>query len=287
MGADCSIPVLRFTQGVTEVEFSLDNPCPVVSGTITRTPTSTPGRYKIVIVLRDISDAENITISFEASGTGNFNVTDRVVIGSATVPPFIETAGALTILVQTAQTVRENFSILISFNVALDEVLVRLEPILVIESTQGAGSIPFICGEEFILNIRADTNPATGEIVCVMFDVLDCEYHPCGFGKYQGTSIPIDNGTRIWVLNLKVNSVIRGIGTPKMKFKELGVNGSALLEYILIKIIMGRILFGEMNICWALTENYYKLIGAVSRSSVYNKILPFLTGSPELEASLR
>lgn len=287
--SDCATKPPAFFLVGTPVNFTFSSPCPFVSGVVTKDEVVPPvaGRYQIIIVIRDavLGDA---TVSFQADANPltKFNITNTTTIGNIT-PEYITSVNKLIVNVETLKISTEGFFIRFEFSSALDNVTISIRAKDSVELTQGVGSIPFICGEEFILNIRADTNPTTGEVVCVMFDVLDCKYHPCGFGKYEGTSIRVDNGTRIWILNLKVNKVIRGTGTPKMKFKELGVNGTQLIGYILVKIIMGRILFGEIEICWALTKNYQRLIRTISKSSVYDKILPFLLENSNLEQYLR
>lgn len=272
--------------------FTFESPCPEFKVDVS-TGDRQEGQRTIAISVRNIvgTAGETLFASFTAvhdPPTGILVPFDRTTRGQDSVTATYSIgAGGLLLTLSNDYTKSQGYAITFGFTNSLTGVSVGVQLTSMVESTQGTGSIPFICGEEFVLNIRADTNPSTREIVCVMFDVLDCKYHECGFGKYEGTSIRVDNGTRIWVLNLKINEVIRGIGTPLMKTNTLGVNATLLTEYILIKIIMGRTLFGEMNICWALTGSYNELIREISHSNVYNKILPFLLGNSNLEQYLR
>jgi len=105
--------------------------------------------------------------------------------------------------------------------------------------------------------------------------------------EYYGSLSKIDDGMRLSVLNLEVVDTIKGSGTVREKTAELDVDHVILLPYILVKIIMGWLLFDELNTKWALTQNYPKLLRGILRNQQYRNILPWLMERSNLEVYLR
>lgn len=103
---------------------------------------------------------------------------------------------------------------------------------------------------------------------------------------YQGTVIRKGDTTNVQVVQLLINKVVRGKGMLIDKTICFGISVLDLLKYVLTKLIMGKLIFNELNLCWALTANYDRLLKGIRRS-VYRGIIPYLITNSYLEAYLR
>jgi len=152
--------------------------------------------------------------------------------------------------------------------------------------------VPFDCSQRPRVDIEGVLDDSL-DVLYAQYTILDCKYHDCGLGRYDGNTKKlianeVSCGTLMQVLNLKVNTVIKGEGVVRTKTAVLNVNTNDLLTYILVKIVMGRLVMCpyEISTKWALTQNFNTLICGIARS-IYNNAASWLIERRNFEQYLR
>ncbi len=143
--------------------------------------------------------------------------------------------------------------------------------------------------------IQMQNNTVTKDVIEVIYEVYDEVNHQNGLGKYCGNIISVKNNNNIsctlfQIYFLEVNCAVIGDGTLYNKIlcfnKQLFVDGIGFIGYILLKILLGRLLYEEFNIKWAYRVNYPKLYSD-TLSSIYSNSIPTLKANSEYENLLR
>lgn len=170
-----------------------------------------------------------------------------------------------------------------SYNIGIATRIVRntLQPITPVLLTLRREEVPVT------INITADLNPTTIDVIEVSFEILDGMFHRCGLGRYCGTTTHIPGGTLMSVSYLKINSVVRGTGTLIDKTTAAVVNVYSILEYVLVKVLMGRLTGCQIDLKWALRCNYKELVSRISNSIYYPILSKYLFPNSRLEKYLR
>lgn len=175
------------------------------------------------------------------------------------------------------------------------EAAVEIQPSVLstLLSSQTIDSMFNDCQHPYLYITAQVDNQFIMDVTYAAFRVGDCMEHECDqncmFGGYVKKVNEVE--TIFYVRNcnpargLKLGSVMIGEGSFTDKIGRLDL-GRKFLEYILLKFILGRLLFGKFNLKYLLRKYYDRLINAV-RNSVYANALPFLLQHEDFEHFFR
>lgn len=133
-----------------------------------------------------------------------------------------------------------------------------------------------------IIIITAYLSNVTGQLLETLFAISDGLEHKCGLGEYFGYTQKINKTTtNMFVSNFNLNDAMIGTGSLEMKLTELNLD-SSFVTYALLKAILGRLVFHELELKWLFRSNYNKLLKAVNRS-IYKGYIPYLEANVSFE----
>ncbi len=145
------------------------------------------------------------------------------------------------------------------------------------------------------ISISVQLNEVTKDVVEVVYRVTSgLEKYYDGLGKYCGTVMNVDGITQFQVLFLEVNCAVIGVGSLFDKILNFNSNNNSNIEvdglgftgYILLKILLGRLLYSEFNLKWAYRCNYARLYAATS-ASIYSDSISTLKTNSSYEELLK
>ncbi len=143
------------------------------------------------------------------------------------------------------------------------------------------------------ISISVQLNEVTKDVTEVIYKIInEIGHRESGLGKYCGTVMNVDGITQFQVLFLEVNCAV--IGTGSLFDKILNFNNNNVIEvdglgftgYILLKILLGRLLYEQFNIKWAYRCNYPQLYTA-TLTSIYSDSIPTLKANSGYEELLK